>query len=222
MSEGIQKFEIFYIRHADVVGGSHGDRDVCDRDLTELGEKQILLLGERFAGKSFDAIFSSPLIRCVKTAAAVANRLEGHPQIEIMPELIENGSTYGYKGLPVEELKKYYDNVIECPDNIYGEDGIFEHDTKEKNMIRAKAVNEYFRKRFGFGKKILVFAHACIGNSVIQTSVSVPYEHSAFRMTLFNTSVTKLKYTSDGVERVSFHNDVSHLRSIMPDYEFEL
>lgn len=219
--ENIEKLEIFYVRHADTSGASCGDRDKCDIDLSELGEIQAKLVGERFAGRQFDAVFSSPLVRVVKTAAAVAEKLSDKPEIEIMPELVECGTTYGYLGQNPDYLKKYYDNLTLCKDRIYSdENGFFSTDSDEENYKRAKSVINYFRKRFTYGQKIIVFSHGSFGNSLLPASVDAGVIE--FILSINNTSVSKIKYTTDGKERISFQNDFSHLRSIMPDYEFDV
>ena len=216
-----EKLEFFFIRHADACEPDSEGRDVCDRKVTALGEKQLLLLGERFAGAHFDAVLSSPLVRCVKTAAAVANRLDDHPVIEIVPELIEKGATPNYAGCPLSYLTQYYDNLKLCEDTIFGfGGGNFPNVTKSEAMERARCLVKYLKNRFTYGQKVLLFSHACFGNSFLPSAIHIREEE--FRMTLFNTSVSKIKYTPDGVERMSFQNDVSHLLSIMPEFQYEI
>ncbi len=218
MDEKTQALEIYYIRHADAEKGTTADRDVCDRDITELGETQLKYLAKRFEGTKFDAILSSPLVRTVKTAAAVAGATEDKPVIEIMPELIERGATYGYMGCSLEYLGKYYDKLKYCEDKIYE---IPRDETKEDTLLRAKAVIDYLIKRFGYGKKIVIVSHGVYGINFYQSAMGIENEYN-FRMTTFNTAVTKIKFMSDGVKRIAFHNDVSHLIPIMPNYQFEM
>lgn len=216
MNKMEEKFEIFYIRHGDTTGSGFDDRNECDIGLSELGEKQIELLGKRFKGKSFDAVFSSPLIRAVKTAAAVCNQLEIKPTIEIMPQIIENGSTYGYSGMGVQYLKKYYNNIK------YNEDmpQILNIETDEDNDARARAVIKYFKSRFTYGQKILVVAHGSFGTHFLSQAVEMGAGN--YILSQYNTGVSKIKYTTDGKQRISFSNDISHLREIVPNYEFDV
>ncbi len=219
MFEKENKLEIFYIRHADADTGATDDRDKCDRDITELGELQLKYLAKRFEGAKFDAVLSSPLVRTVKTAAAVANALEDKPVIEIVPDLIERGATPGYSGCSIDYLKKYYPNLKMCEDKIYG--GEFWNETKEDTLRRAGAVTEYLINRFGYNKKIILVSHGVFGINFYQAAMGIENEYN-FRMTTFNTAVTKLKFTSDGVRRISFHNDASHLLPIMPDFQYDI
>lgn len=222
MFEKDNKLEIFYIRHADADAGSIDDRDKCDRDITELGELQLKYLAKRFEGAKFDAVLSSPLVRTVKTAAAVANALEDKPVIEIVPELIERGATPGYNGCGPEYLKRYYGKLKMCEDNIFGGEGTdFPNETKEDTLLRAKALVEYLQQRFDYGQKIILVSHGVFGINFYQAAMGIFNEYN-FRMTTFNTAVTKIKFTPDGVRRISFHNDVSHLLPIMPDFQYDV
>lgn len=214
------KLEIFYIRHADTAPVFDG-RDECDRDISRLGEQQAAMLGEKLAGLSFDAVLCSPLVRCVKTAAAVCSRLADHPAIELVPELIEKGSTPNYAGAGLVYLSRYYDNMVQCPDLIFGAaPGVFPNVDKLEIMDRARAVTAYLRERFDYGQRILVFSHGSFGNSFLPSAVGIREEDFIFN--IFHTSVSKVQYTPDGRNRIVFMNDVSHLHSIKPDYMFTL
>ncbi len=209
-----EKFEIFYIRHGETNNALFEERDTCDVNLTETGVKQAELLGERFKGCEFDAVFTSPLVRCVRTAAAVCNKLKNHPQMEILPQIIENGSSYGYFGTGIEYLKRYYDNLVENNDMPLMYDNLKDKDNDE----RARKVIEYFKNRFTYGQKIIVFAHGSFGNHFLPQAVEMG--EGNYILSINNTSVSKIKYTKDGKQRLSFVNDFSHLRPLMPDYEF--
>lgn len=218
MSED-KRLEIFYVRHGDTSGAGCGDRSRCDVDLTPLGLEQARLLGERYSGVHFDAILCSPLVRAVRTAAAVAERADGHPPIEIVPAIIENNTMPDYPGVDLEYLKRYYPDFTLCTDRIYGdENGAFANDTDELNDERAAAVVSYIKKRFSYGQKVLVVAHGSFGNHFVAASVGIGEGDYIFSIN--NTSVTKIKYTPDGKQRISFMNDVTHLRGIMPDFDF--
>lgn len=214
--------EILYVRHADAAAGSADGRDRCDRDVTPLGEKQLELLSERFRGAEIDAVFSSPLVRTVKTAAAVANGIGGNIPVELLPEIIEKGATPGYTGLPVDELKIYYPNLILCKDKICSlpsaED---EEESKEQCLARARAVTGYLTKRFKPGQKIVLVSHGVFGINFFQAAMGIINEYS-FRYTTDNTAITKLRFEPEGVRRIAFSNDVSHLIPGFPEYRFRL
>ncbi len=89
---------ILFVRHAQTNYKDIGDRDNCDGDLTEEGEAQCGLLGERLKDMPIDGYISSSLLRAFKTAVGVCKAKEGQPIIEICPEIIECGCTQGYYG----------------------------------------------------------------------------------------------------------------------------
>ena len=209
-----EKFEIFYVRHGETDISLLEGRDTCDVNLSETGVKQAELLGERLAGAHFDAVFSSPLVRAVRTAAAVCRRLDGQPEIELLPQIIENGSSYGYFGESVEYLSRYYEKLKTNTDLPLMYDNLEDSD----NDARARAVIDYFKSRFTYGQKIIVFAHGSFGNHFLPQAVEMG--DGNYILSINNTSLSKIKYTSDGKQRLSFVNDFSHLRPLMPDYEF--
>lgn len=216
-----QKLEIIFIRHGDTEGASCEERCHCDISLTDLGRRQAALLGERLAHGGFDAVFSSPLVRAVQTAAATAQRQSEKPEIELMPELAEVGTTAGYAFCTQDYLKSYYDRLFFCPDSL-GVDRAagFPSESEAESALRAKRCAEYFRERFTYGERIAVFSHGSFATLFLRAALGI--EESGFIFSMNNTAVSKLKYTSDGRVRLSFHNDTSHLRVLKPDMDFTI
>ena len=65
--------KIYLIRHCEAEGNlKRVFQGHTDNDITELGEKQLEFLSKRFADIHLDKVYSSPLIRAVKTAKAAA------------------------------------------------------------------------------------------------------------------------------------------------------
>jgi len=94
--------ELFIVRHADAIPEEdeiipNGIYD--DLPLSRTGRKQAQALAERLSGLNFDAIYSSPLRRCLETAAPLAERLG-------MTPIIAEG---------LKEIK--FGNVRPLPDN---------------------------------------------------------------------------------------------------------
>ena len=211
-----KKLEFYYIRHADTAGSKKAGIYDCDIDLSPLGLKQADLLAKRFEGKSFDCILSSPLIRCVKTAAAVAKGLEGKKTIEIVPELIENGTVPGYERVNLDLLKEIYPDITLCEDRIFD---IKSNKTDFENDERAFALARYLKLRFTFGQRVLIFCHGSFGNHLLPKMVEMG--EGNYILSLSNTGVSKVKYTPDGKQRLSFVNDISHLRPVFENFEFD-
>src|SRR5438309_3828366 len=76
-----------------------------DPPLTEIGEKQARLLGERLADMQFDGFYTSDLRRAADTAGAVAERLGRAPQS--VPELREI-ALGEWEGLTRAEITERY------------------------------------------------------------------------------------------------------------------
>ena len=76
--------ELFIVRHADAIPEADeiipsGIYD--DLPLSRLGREQALALAERLGSLNFDALYSSPLRRCLQTAAPLAERLGLQPTV---------------------------------------------------------------------------------------------------------------------------------------------
>ena len=81
--------EIIFIRHAETNYTDIGDRDNCDGELTEFGEKQCDILGEKLKDVQIDGFITSSLLRAFKTATGVCKAKGNNPVLHICPELIE-------------------------------------------------------------------------------------------------------------------------------------
>jgi broad specificity phosphatase PhoE len=61
---------LYIIRHGETYGNLTGD-GFTETDLTDKGLKQAFLLGERFKDEKIDAIYTSTLIRAVRTGGEI-------------------------------------------------------------------------------------------------------------------------------------------------------
>src|SRR5258708_31210909 len=76
--------ELYIVRHADAIPGPEEiiPSGVYDNlPLSRVGREQAQALAERLSKVSFDAIYSSPLRRCLETAAPLAESLGIQPII---------------------------------------------------------------------------------------------------------------------------------------------
>lgn len=100
--------EIFVARHGqnedNLNGVLNGHRDL---PLTDLGRHQARDLGQGIldAGLTFDAVYSSPLIRALETAQIVS-KIAGLPTPVVMPKLIERdfGIMTGHREQDIEKM----------------------------------------------------------------------------------------------------------------------
>ena len=126
--------KLYIIRHGETFGNLNGD-GFSETDLTPKGERQIVLLGERFKEENISKFYVSPLVRAVKTANAVR---EYHKTTPIIVDslLLEKGTDSDYIGLPDEEIKKL------CPDAEINHRIPLGEEDDEKAYSRAKNIIE--------------------------------------------------------------------------------
>ena len=188
--------ELLIIRHAETQYDNYGDRDGCDGDLTELGEKQCLDLGERLKDLDIDAYFTSPLLRAFKTATSVCNAKLDKPILQIMPEIIECGVPVGYYGCSEEYLQKYYAKTQMCK-NLFGTEQ-YEFATKYAcdNELRAKMVIEYIKKTYSYGNRVVLFSHNGFCQYLIREVLNI--DKHTFDIEIKNIGITKLELHRSG------------------------
>lgn len=104
--------------------------------LNDAGQAQAKALGERLAGQTIHAIYSSPLERTMETAQAIA---EHHPHLSIQPKPEIGEVHYGaWTGRSLSELRqqKLWHNVQHYPSRVQFPDG------ETMRGAQARAVNE--------------------------------------------------------------------------------
>lgn len=142
---------IYIIRHGETYGNLNGD-GFSETDLTPKGAEQARLLGERFKDKKLDKIYTSPLVRAVKTAKEIKKHHENTPVI-IDSALLEKGTDPDYCGLPRNELINHLpDALIDTTKSLGEETDIIAYERARKIIERIKAEND-------FDSRIAVVAH---------------------------------------------------------------
>lgn len=196
---------IYIIRHGETYGNLNGD-GFTETDLSPEGRRQIAFLGKRFKDEKIDKIYSSPLIRAVKTANAVRSF---HPEapMEITPLLFEKGTDPHYCGLPVEKLKELCPHAHIEPLAPLGEED------DEKAYTRAVSVIEKIKAENSFDSTIVIVAHGTFNSYLVLAALGFPFKEN-FNFSHLNTGVTLVNYLAeDGVikTKLKYLNDTSHL-----------
>jgi alpha-ribazole phosphatase len=97
---------VYLMRHGEVANdGERRYNGHIDIDITQKGVDQMYRLAERLYGKGISAVFSSDLIRSVKGAAIISERI-GIPYTSLR-ELRER-SMGAWEGLTVEEIQSRF------------------------------------------------------------------------------------------------------------------
>ena len=188
--------ELIIIRHAETNYKDSGDRDGCDGDLTKLGEKQAVELGQRLKDTEIDAYITSPLLRAFKTAAGVCNAKPDKPLLQIMPEITECGVPVGYYGCSEEYLKKCYPNTAMCEPLFDNENHIFGTKYYDDNSLRARKVIDYIKEAYSYGDRVVLFTHQGICAYLIRQALNI--EKQTFDLFIDNTAMTKILFYRDG------------------------
>jgi len=209
--------ELFIVRHADAIPEEDeiipsGIYD--DLPLSRTGRKQAQALAERLNGLSFDAIYSSPLRRCLETAAPLAERLgmtpiisEGLKEIKLGNILPLPNDGHDLAALTRALQERQLDIV-----RVAGETGHWDAipDSEQSIAFRNRVVetlDEIASKHIG--QRILAFAHGGVINAYIAEVLGLQKD---FFFPAANTSITIVRASNK--HRVLYVlNDIGHIMS---------
>jgi 2,3-bisphosphoglycerate-dependent phosphoglycerate mutase len=208
--------ELFIVRHADAIP----DEDEIipsgiydDLPLSRVGREQALVLAERLSSLSFDAMYSSPLRRCLETAAPLAERLgmtptivEGLKEIRLgnIPPLPGDGQDLAALTRALQERQV---DIV----RMVGEAGHWDviPDSESSTAFRKRvveALDEIARNHLGH--RVLAFAHGGVVNAYVAEVLGLAKE---FFYPAANTSITVVRVS--GKRRVLYVlNDLGHFK----------
>lgn len=208
--------ELFLIRHADAIPEEDeiipsGIYD--DLPLSRAGRKQAQALAERLSGLSFDAIYSSPLRRCLETAAPLAERLGMTP---IIVEGLKEIKLGNIRPLPDDGkdlaalTKALQDRQIDIV-RVAGETGHWDGipDSEQSIAFRSRVVetlDEIVSKHIG--QRILAFAHGGVINAYIAEVLGLEKD---FFFPAANTSISIVRVASKKHRVLYVLNDIGHI-----------
>lgn len=194
---------VFYlIRHAEAEGNLyrriHGH---YDSDLTKNGLRQVEALRRRFSGVRLDAVYSSDLVRTIKTARAVADG-KGL-EIRTDPRLREIG-VGAWEDHPFGELFHFYPKEMErfnhAPEKWRSPEGAENYRSATKRFLSAlRSIADEHPD-----SAVAVVTHGTVLNwTVYSLFPDAANVHSD------NTAVTRLRF--DGSWRLDYLSDNSHV-----------
>src|SRR6266567_1158372 len=208
--------ELFIIRHADAIpdadeiipGGIYDDLP-----LSRMGREQALAVAERLGKLNFNAIYSSPLRRCLETAAPLAQHLGLTPTIvpglkeirigEIRPlPQDQNDLTALTKALQERQI-----DIVRIAGNTGHWDDIENTEpSKEFRQRVVEALDEIAGHHLG--ERVLAFAHGGVVNAYVAEVLGLERD---FFYPAGNTSITVVREA--GKQRVLYVlNDIAHLK----------
>lgn len=139
--------QVTLVRHGLTDYNLHGKvQGILDVPLNSIGLDQAKYASEFLKNETFDAIYSSPLSRAVKTAEAINKHFD--LEIQTINDLKEQ-NFYDFEGADIKELIQNYPN------------GIDEHiESFESLSERVKVALDKIYEEQGPGKHILLTAHS--------------------------------------------------------------
>lgn len=208
--------EIFIVRHADAIPDKEeiipsGIYD--DLPLSRVGREQAQALAERLSSVSFDAIYSSPLRRCLETAAPLAELLGIKPVIaEGLKEIrLGNIRPLPDDGHDLAALSKALQERQVDIVRLAGEVGHWDviPDSESSTTFRKRVVETLDEiARNHIGQRVLAFAHGGVVNAYVAEVLGLQKE---FFYPAANTSITIVRVS--GKHRVLYVlNDIGHIR----------
>src|SRR6185437_7159236 len=209
--------ELVFIRHGEQVVPDWGRGpvgDIVDPPLSERGEIQARLVGERFSTARIDAVYASPLRRAFETGAQVAKHHRLEPivipdlrEVEVFRDIPADQPAVDFLGrrllLGVRERMLRERSWDVYP---YSESS---HDIRKRTVNAVEGIiaeNE--------GRRVVVACHGGVINAYIAHIIGVHYD-MFFRPA--HTSV-QIVYAGEGVRALQSLNDVQHL--ISPEQSF--
>jgi 2,3-bisphosphoglycerate-dependent phosphoglycerate mutase len=208
--------ELLLIRHGDAIPGPEEiiPGGVYDNlPLSSIGREQAQSLAERLGSMHFDAIYSSPLKRCLQTAAPLAGRLGLTPVIVPNIQEIRIGEIRPLPADPddlaalTKALQERQFDIV----RIAGENGNWDaiensEPSKEFRQRVVTAIDEIGGRHSG--QRVLVFAHGGVINAYAADVLGLEKD---FFFPCANTSITLVRAADN--RRVLFTmNDAAHVK----------
>lgn len=200
--------DLYIVRHCEAMGNQNRTfQGISDCDITELGQKQLDFLAERFRNIHLDAIYSSPLKRAFKTAAAVG-KYQNLPIIKV-EKLIEinGGEIEGvcWENFPVTRPELEYHWSVE-PHKFHPKDGEPMTSVYKRSW---EAIEEIISQNDG--KTVALTSHGCTIRNIMCHAQGKPIEELNTVNWADNTGVFLLRFHGEKLPEIVMFNDVSHL-----------
>lgn len=215
------ELELYIVRHGESLGnvGYNGKkkltlREANDAALTEKGIAQAQAAGEYLKTAELDAVYTSPLLRAVCTAAEIAKKQPEKNPFYVYPELCEIGIDEKYEGVRLEELRRIYpeaEYVQGSEPRLFHES----HSSHEEIYARAKSVSDFIHSRYQNGEKVLLVSHAAFITNLVLYIMNIKGNEASFDLDFSNTGITKVIFYKHGTNKwgdvvINRINDTTH------------
>ena len=202
--------EIYLVRHTQAEGNLYRMmQGHWDGDITELGEKQLELLAERFRTVPLDAVYSSDLYRARKTAEAI---LTGHDLPLQTDTRLREINIGPWETCFFGDLRHKEPEAIKA--FMTDQENWYLPGAETYSQVRERvygAVCELAEKNRG--RSIAITSHGITIRCFLSRVLQLPLSDIEHLPVCGNTAVTHLLY-EDGSWTVLEMNDTSHLSSL--------
>ena len=191
--------DFWLIRHGETIENAQG---ICQGQtpgtLSEDGMMQAKALAEYLKDEEFDVMYSSDLLRTMKTTEEVT---KFHPGAKIIPEpLLRERYLAGWQGKP---FPKNW-NEVDLPEGA---------ETSEDLIARARAFIQLMKEK-NEGQKIFAMSHGGLIRAFWTVLYNLEdgsyYEWEAPK----NTSISRFQLKEDGSVKELFRNLAEHLEMV--------
>lgn len=204
--------ELYLIRHAEAMGNvNEVFQGTIDEEISPKGYRQLEELKERFKNITLDKIYTSPLIRAVKTARMV--NYYHHLDLIRNPKIAEiNGGVF--EGKKWSELPKLYPEQYHNWKNNQEDFQAPNGETMKEVYSRiVSAMNEIIEENLNPNKDITiaVVSHGC---AIRNYQCYLNHSEISYMPNLKwadNTAVSKIVFSSLNDWNIEYLNDSSHL-----------
>ncbi|MGB8346837.1 MAG: histidine phosphatase family protein [Ktedonobacteraceae bacterium] len=206
--------ELFLIRHGDAIPGpeeiiSSGIYD--DLPLSDIGREQAQALAERLAKVPFAALYSSPLLRCLETAAPLAAQLG--LTVSIVSDLreVRLGDVIplpndGDLEALTHALRERQNQIVRVVGATGSWDDIPGSESSKALRQRVVAALDAIADKH-IGERVVAFAHGGVINAYVAEVLGMERD---FFFPAANTSITVVRV--EGKRRVLYVlNDLAHV-----------
>jgi probable phosphoglycerate mutase len=188
--------QLIIVRHGQSTGNITTD-DVPDGELTPLGREQARETGAVLAREGITHVLSSPLVRALATATAIADAAD-IARIDVWPELQEHRHEPLHRGFGRDDLlrgfpKAVFEDSFEAAGWDHGEE------TYESALERGASALIALRTRHKPTDRVVVATHGAFGCYMLRELLKVPRSLSVwFRMN--NCGISRIEFPSSAAE----------------------
>ncbi len=175
-----------------------------DGKLTELGQKQVQLLGERLKDEKIDRVFSSDLGRARATTKAIT---QFHTCPIVYTEALRERNYGEFQGQPISTFRNERAASSETFEHYTPRNGESAYDV----FLRASSFLNTLK--LDSQKTLLVSAHSEINRYIFQYYMKLPYD-VAREIPQHNACLNVFDFRGDDNFPRIIQNDIEHLESL--------